>query len=108
MHTELMSYHQLEEFGEAQKKIGDTSPYVLPTSQNPHWNPPWLSDACITRKDPEPEKLARNIPEANPIIIKPKTASHVAGQFSWVPLPWAALYSKVSCYVSICVSSIYF
>ena len=62
---------------------GDTGPYVLPTSQNPsRWNPSWLSDECATRKDPESEWL-----ETNPITIKPETASHVAEQFSWVPLP---------------------
>ena len=26
-------------------------------------------------------------PEINPITIKPETVSHVAEQFSWVPLP---------------------
>ena len=31
--------------------------------------------------------LARDNPETNPITIKPETASHVAEQFSWVPLP---------------------
>ena len=98
-----MSYHQLEEFGKAQKKIGDTSPYVLPTSQNPQCNPSWLSDACITRKDPEPERLARNIPETNPIIIKPKTASRVAEQFSGFPYPGQPFTIK-SPAMSACVS----
>ena len=31
--------------------------------------------------------LAKDNPETNPITIKPETASHVAEQFSWVPLP---------------------
>ena len=34
-----------------------------------------------------PEWLARDNPEPNPITIKPKTVSHVAEQFSCVPLP---------------------
>ena len=89
---ELTSYHQPEEFEKGQKERGDTSPYVLPTSQNPScWNPSWLSHASATRKDPESEWLARDNQETNPITIKPETASHVAEQFSWVPLPCCSL-----------------
>ena len=81
---ELTSHHQLEEFGKGQK---EEMPVHM-SSQNPsHWNPSWLSDANTTRKDPESEWLARDNPETNPITIKPKTASHVAEQSSWVPLP---------------------
>ena len=58
------------------------------TSQNPfHWNPSWLSDVCSTRKDPAPEWLARDNLETKPVTINPKTASHMAEQFSWVPSP---------------------
>ena len=58
------------------------------TSQNPfHWNPSWLSDLCNTRKDPAPEWLARDNLEPKPVTINPKTASHMAEQFSWVPSP---------------------
>ena len=58
------------------------------TSQNPSCqHPSWLSDACTTRKDSELEWLAKDHPETNPISVKPETASHVAEQFSWVPLP---------------------
>ena len=86
--AELTSHHQPEEFGKGQKERGDASSYVLPTSQNPsHWNPSWLSDTHTARKDRESEWLARDNLEANPITIKPKTASHVAEQSSWVPLP---------------------
>ena len=68
---------------------------VLPTSQNPfHWNPSWLQDVHITRKDPESDQiwaqawwLTRDNWETNPITIKPETVRHVAEQFSWVPLP---------------------
>ena len=41
---------------------------------------------CATRKDSESKWLAKDNPETNPINIKPETASHVAEQFSWVPL----------------------
>ena len=59
-----------------------------PTSQNPPcWHPSWLSNGCSTRKDPESEWLARDNPETNPITIKPETASRMAEQFSWFPLP---------------------
>ena len=38
--VELRSYHQPGEFRERQKEKGDSSPYVLPMSQNPlRWNP---------------------------------------------------------------------
>ena len=62
-----------------QKQRGDTSPHVLPSSQNPYvWNPSWLSDTCATRKDPELEWLVKDNPETNPITVKPKTVSHMA------------------------------
>ena len=35
--------------------------------------------------------LARDNPETNPITINPETLSHVAEQFSWVPLPYCSL-----------------
>ena len=58
------------------------------TSQNPfHWHLSWLGNGCTTRKDPESERLAKDNPETNPISIKPETTSHMAEQFSWVPLP---------------------
>ncbi|CAI9176226.1 unnamed protein product [Rangifer tarandus platyrhynchus] len=31
--------------------------------------------------------IGKDHPETNPITIKPKTVSHAAKQFSWVPLP---------------------
>ena len=71
-----------------ERSKGDSSPHVLPTTQNPPpWNPSWLSNACATRKDSESEWLARDNLETNSITIKPETASHVAEQVSWVPLP---------------------
>ena len=68
---------------------GDTT---CPTiSQNPsHWHPSWLNKACTTRKDSESEWLAKDNPETNPITIKPETVSHMAEQFSWVPLPYCS------------------
>ena len=85
MNTELISHHQLEEFGKGRKE----TPGCPSTSQNPsRWHPSWLSDACATRKDSELEWLAKDHPETNPITIKPETASHAAEQFSWVPLPY--------------------
>ena len=46
--------------------------------------------ACTTRKDSDSEWSAKDNPETNPITIKPDTASHVAEQFSWVPLPYCS------------------
>ena len=85
--TEIISYHQLEEFRKCQNERGDSSPYVLPISQSRyHWKPSWLRDAWATRKDPESEWLARDNLETNPITIQCETVSLVAEQLSWVPL----------------------
>ena len=56
------------------------------------------------------EFLAKDNPETNPITKKPKTASHVTEQFSWVPLPYCSppgcpFPIKISCFVSTCVCS---
>ena len=72
------------------KERGDASSYALRSSQNPLWNPSWLSNACTTRKNPESEWLARDNLETNPITIKSKTARHVAEQCSWVPFPYCS------------------
>ena len=68
---------------------GETT--CLTTSQNPSlWHPSWLNKACTPRKDSESERLAKDNPETDPITIKPKTASHEAELFSWVPLPYCS------------------
>ena len=68
-----------------ERSKGDAT--CLTTSQNPSlWHPSWMNKACSTRKESESEWLAKDNPETNPITIKPKIASHVAGLFSWVPL----------------------
>ena len=65
--------------------------HVSNHSQNPsHCHRPLLSNVRTTRKDSEPEWLAKDNQETNPITIKP-TVSHVAERFSWVPLPYCSL-----------------
>ena len=44
----------------------------------------------FTRKDSESEWLFKDNLETNPITIKPKTSSHVAEQFSWVPIAYCS------------------
>ena len=109
-HVELTRYHQPEEFGKSQKERGNTSSYVLPTSQNPCWNPSWLSNENVTRKDLESEWLARDNMETNSITIKPQTVSHVAEQFSRVPLLCCCLpghpFPTRSLGLSACTSSL--
>ena len=69
-----------------ERSKGDTT--CPTTSQNPSlWHPSWLNEVCTTRKNSESEWLAKD----NPITIKPETASHMAGLFSWVPLPYCSL-----------------
>ena len=61
-----------------------------------------------TRKDPGSECLTKDKLESNPIIIKPKMSSHVAEQFSWVPLSCCSLprlpFPIKSLALSACVS----
>ena len=72
-----------------ERSKGDTTCLITP--QNPSlWHPSWPNEVCTTRKDSESEWLAKDNPETNPITIKPKTASHVTEQFSWVPLPFCS------------------
>ena len=75
--------------GRAQgRSKGDTT--CLTTSQSPsHWHPSWMNKVCTTRKDSESERLAKDNLETNPITIKP--GSHMAEQFSWVPLSYCSL-----------------
>ena len=69
-------------------KGDDTCPSA---TRNPsRWHLSWLSNVCATRKDPESEWLAKDNAETNPITIKPKTGSHQAEQFSWIPLPYCS------------------
>ena len=68
-----------------ERSKGDTT--CPATSQNPScWHPSWLSNVCTTRKNPELQWLITDNLETNPIPTKPKTVSHVAEQFSRVPL----------------------
>ena len=84
---ELTSHHQQEEFGKDQKEILCVllPPRILFTDIHFSWamhEPP---------KDSESGWLAKDSLETNPITIKSETASHVAEQFSWVPLPYCSL-----------------
>ena len=84
---ELISHHQPEEFGKGQKEKTHV------------WPPPRILLFGIhlgwTRHAPPGRTLSQNdwlkeYLETNPITIKPKTASHVAELFSWVPLPYCS------------------
>ena len=59
------------------------------TSQNPRWHPPWLSDACATRKDSESESLAKYNPETNnnTLDCKPQGRAVLPGSFNTPALP---------------------
>ena len=50
----------------------------------------FLAEQGMHQKDSKSEQLAKDNPETNPITIKPKTSSHVAELFSWVPLPYCS------------------
>jgi len=93
-HKELGTSKPLPTRRVQERSKGDKCPT---TSQNPsHWHPSWLRNGCTTRKDSESEGLAKDNPEANPITIKPETASHMAEQFSWVTYPTALCLSTPS------------
>ena len=70
-----------------ERSEGDT---MCPTtSQNPRWHPPWLSDACATRKDSESESLAKYNPETNnnTLDCKPQGRAVLPGSFNTPALP---------------------
>ena len=89
-------------------KGDNTCPII---SQNPSvWHPSWLNKACITRKDSESEWLAKDNLETNPTTIKLKTVSHcgravLLGSLTVLLSVWAPFPSKISCFVSTCISS---
>ena len=88
-------------------KYDTTCPTI---SQNLHWHPSWLNKACTTRKDSELEWQAEDNPETNPITIKPLQAMWPSSSPGFLyPIlllsAWAALPSKISCFVNTCVSS---
>ena len=77
------------------------------TSQNPRWQPSWLSNAWTTRKDSESEWLVN--PGTNPITINPRLRATRQSGPPGLPHPAAlcpgALPNKISCFLSTCVSS---
>ena len=82
-----------ENSGGAQRREETPAHYiVLPTSQNPSCcNPSWLKDVHATRKTLSQARKGPSNPETNLITTKPETVSHVAEQFSWVPLCFCSL-----------------
>ena len=72
-----------------------------------------LAERCAYHQDtpwvrPNMGQTRDNL-ETNPITVKPKTVSHMATQFFWVPLinfssPQASVPNKVFCFVSMCGS----
>ena len=80
--AELTSYHQQEVFGKGQKERGNSSPYVLLTSQNPpHWSPSWHTG---NQEGQRVRVVGQRQLETNPIVIKPETSSYGAEQSSGV------------------------
>ena len=73
-----MRHHPPEEFRKGQKE----------TPHSDHLPESFL--LASTRKDSESEWFAKDNLETNPITIKPKTSSHVAEQFFWVPIPYCS------------------
>ena len=75
---ELMRHHPPEEFRKGHKE----------TPHSDHL--PESFSLASTRKDSGSEWLAKDNPETNPVTIRPKTESHMAELFSWVPLPYCS------------------
>ena len=81
---------------------------ILPIFKNPsHRNPPWLSNACATRKDPESEWLIRDNPETNSITwdFALRGRAVLLGYLTLLLSAQAPLSHIVSCFVSMCVPS---
>ena len=49
-----------------------------------------LAERCVHHQERLWIRMIGQSPETNPITIKPETASHMAEQFSWVPLPYCS------------------
>ena len=49
-----------------------------------------LAEQCVCHERLWIRVIGQRPPETNPITIKPKTASHTAEQFAWVPLPYCS------------------
>ena len=49
-----------------------------------------LAEQCVHHQERLWIRMIGQSPETNPITIKPETASHMAEQFSWVPLPYCS------------------
>ena len=87
---ELISHHQPEEFTNGKKKKKRERErhhvsYHLPESFSQALI---LADQGVHHQEgPWVRMIGRENPETNPINIKPKTASHVTEQSSWVPSP---------------------
>ena len=85
--TELISHHQPEEFGKSQKETHAS--LHLPESFS---LASILAEQCLSHQEGLWVRMIGQRPmESNPITIKPKTGSHVAEQFSWVPVPRCSL-----------------
>ena len=86
---------------------GDTT--CPTTSQNPPcWHPSWLSNACATRKE-RVRMIGQRQPGNEPHHHKtrgcePRGRAALLGSLTLLLSARAPLPSKVSCFVSICVS----
>ena len=108
--TIITGYHQLEEFGKGQKERRDSSPFVLPTSQNPFWPESLLAECCTHHQE---RLCVRMIGQRSQ---KP-THNHktwdseqsgravLLGSLTLLNPAQVSLPSKASCFVSACVSS---
>ena len=90
-----------------EKSKGDTT--CLTTSPKPSlWHSSWLSKACTIRKDSESEWLVKDNPETNPITINLRLLAMWQSCSPGFPYPAALCRvpfpSKISCFVSTCVS----
>ena len=84
---ELISHHQPEGFRKGQKETLHVRPpsRIFLTGIHLGWTRHAPPGRTLSQNDWLKEYL-----ETNPITIKPKTASHVAELFSWVPLPYCS------------------
>ena len=87
-----------------ERSKGDTT--CPTTSQNPScWHPSWLNNAGTTRKDSESEWIAKDNLETSPITIKPEGRAVLLASLTLLLSAWAPYPNKISCFVSMCVSS---
>ena len=83
--NKLPPTRRIREMSKGERRRQSVYPTNLPESFSLEFI---LAERCARhQEEPWVRVIGQRQPETNPITIKPETVSHMAEQFSWVPLP---------------------